>query len=115
MLQGDIRIPAQLAELQCDHHTREVTDHHFHRLQTLRARIVPVQHHYKMISGEQASVPAMVAVALVEVVVMALEVLVLVHHIHRILRDMVHRQVQTINLHHHIPVDLVVVVHMTIG
>ena len=68
-----------------------------------------------MISGEQASVQAMVAVALVEVVVMALEVLVLVHHIHRILRDMVHRQVQTINLHRHIPVDLLVVVHMTIG
>ena len=113
MLQGDIRI--QLAELQCDHHTPEVTDHHFHRRQTLRARIVPVQHHYKMISEEQASVPAMVAVVLVEVVVMAMEVLVLVHHIHRILRDMVPRQVQTINLHHHIPVDLVVVVHMTIG
>ena len=115
MLQGDIQIPVQLAELQCDHHTREVTDHHFHRRQTLRARIVPVQHHYKMISGEQASVPAMGAVALAEVVVMALGVLVLAHHIHRILRDMVHRQVQTINLHHHIPVDLVVVVHMTIG
>ena len=37
MLQGDIRIPVQLAELQCDHHTPEVTDHHFRRPQTLQA------------------------------------------------------------------------------
>ena len=57
----------------------------------------------------------MEAVALVEVVAMAPVLLVLVHHIRRILRGMVHRQVQIINLHRHIPVDLPAVVRMTIG
>ena len=117
MHQGDIQIPVQQAGLRmCDHHTPEVTVLHFHRQQTVRARIVPDRHHFKMISGEQVSVlAAMEAVALVEVVAMALVPLVLVHHIHRILRDMVLQRVQTINLHRHIPVDLPVVLHMTIG
>lgn len=57
----------------------------------------------------------MEAVALVEVVAMAPVLLVLVHHIHRILRDMVLQQVQIINLHRHIPVDLPAVVRMTIA
>ena len=57
----------------------------------------------------------MEAVALVEVVAMARVPLVQVPHIHRILRDMVLQQVQIINLHRHIPVDLPVVVRMTIG
>ena len=117
MHQGDIQIPVQQAGLRmCDHHIPEVTALHFHRQQTVQARIVPDRHHFKMISGEQVSVPAaMEAVALVEVVAMALVPLVLVHHIHRILHGMVHQQVQIINLHHHIPVDLPAVVLMTIG
>ena len=117
MHQGDIQIPEQQAELRmCDHHIPEVTALHFHRQQTVRARIVPDRHHFKMISGEQVSVPAATeAVALMEVVAMAPVLLVLVHHIHHILRDMVLQQVQIINLHRHIPVDLPVVVHMTIG
>lgn len=117
MHQGDIQIPVQQVGLRmCDHHTPEVTVLHFHRQQTVQARIVPDRHHFKMISGEQVSVPAATeAVALVEVVAMAPVLLVLVHHIHRILRDMVHRQVQIINLHRHISVDLPAVVRMTIG
>jgi len=117
MHQGDIQILVQQAGLRmCDHHIPEVTVLHFHQQQTVQARIVPDQHHFKMISGEQVSVPAaMEAVALVEVVAMAPVLLELVHHIHRILRDMVLQQVQIINLHRHIPVDLPVVVHMKLG
>ena len=115
MLQADIQIQVQQMELpQFDLLTPEVMALHFHRQQTARARIAADRHRFKMISGEQVSVLAAMAQVEVPVVDMALELQELVHHIHRILRDMVQRQVQTINLHRHIPVDQRLV-HMTIG